>query len=122
MEAISRAAKYIKAGGYISIGLGGVSSLLAIQQVCNGDSTAACEKVKFTEGGKFAGSTAAGYIGGEIGKYASGPVCLALGASTGIGGVVCVAAIIGAGAWVGTTIGERSGEYMGEKFYEINQP
>jgi hypothetical protein len=59
VEAISRAAKYIKAGGYISIGLRGVSSLLAIQQVCNGDSTAACEKVKFTEGGKFAGSTAA---------------------------------------------------------------
>lgn len=81
MEATSRAAKYMKAGGYIGIGLGGVSSVLAIQQVCNGDSGTACEKVKFTEGGKFAGSTAGGALGGGIAKYASGPICLALGAT-----------------------------------------
>jgi hypothetical protein len=52
VDATSRAAKYMKAGGYIGIGIGGVSSLLAIQQVCSGDSGAACEKIKFTEGGK----------------------------------------------------------------------
>ena len=121
VEATSRAAKYMKAGGYIGIGLGGVSSLLAIQQVCNGDSGAACERVNFTESGKFAGATTGGYIGGEIGKYGSAPICVALGVSTGIGGVVCAAALIGAGAWVGATVGERGGEYMGEIIYEINQ-
>ncbi|SDS04782.1 hypothetical protein SAMN04490205_1292 [Pseudomonas trivialis] len=121
VEAVSRATKYMKAGGYIGIGLGGGASLLAVQQICNGESGAACEKVKFTESGKFAGATTGGYIGGEIGKYVSAPICVALGVSTGIGGVVCVAAIIGAGAWVGTTVGEREGEYMGEIIYEINQ-
>ncbi|WP_331713957.1 hypothetical protein [Pseudomonas libanensis] len=95
--------------------------MLAIQQVCNGDSGAACKKVKFTEAGKFAGSTSGGYVGGEIGKYASGPICLALGVSTGVGGVACLATIIGAGAWIGTNVGERGGEYMGEKIHEINQ-
>ena len=38
VEATSRAAKYMKAGGYIGIGIGGVYSLQAIQEVCSGDS------------------------------------------------------------------------------------
>ncbi|OKA29351.1 hypothetical protein BOH74_00865 [Pseudomonas versuta] len=109
-------------GGYIGIGIGGVSSLLAIQQVCNGDSGAACEKVKFTEGGKFSLSTAVGAAGGSISQLASGPICLALGVSTGIGGVVCVAAIVGTGAWVATTFGNMAGEYVGEIIYEGIQP
>ncbi len=123
VEAVSRAAKYMKAGGYIGIGLGGVSSLLAIQQVCNGDSAAACEKVKFTEGGKFVGSTGGGVAGGSAGAFAGGPICLAIGAATGgIGGVVCVAALVGTGAWVGTTVGGRAGEAIGEKIYQVTQP
>ncbi|MNO96761.1 hypothetical protein D3C76_884450 [compost metagenome] len=109
-------------GGYIGIGIGGVSSLLAIQEVCVGDSGTACEKVRFTEGGKFAGSTVGGIIGGEIGKYTSGPVCLALGFSTGVGGVICVATVIGVGAWVGTTRGAQRGEVIGETLYEAAQP
>ena len=122
VDATSRAAKYMKTGGYIGIGIGGVSSLLAIQQVCNGDSGAACEKVKFTEGGKFAGATALGALGGEMGKLAGVPICLALGVSTGIGGVVCVAVIVGTGAWVGTKVGEMGGEAIGEKIYQVIQP
>jgi uncharacterized Zn-binding protein involved in type VI secretion len=123
VEATSRATKYMKTGGYIGIGLGGVSSLLAIQQVCNGDSGAACEKVKFTEGGKFAGAALGGTWGGVMGQVASGPICLALGVATGgIGGVVCVGALVGTGAWMGTTYGEMGGDYMGEKIYEVSQP
>jgi hypothetical protein len=109
-------------GGYIGIGIGGISSLLAVQEVCVGDSGAACEKIKFTEGGKFAGSTAGGIFGGEIGTYASGPICLALGVSTGVGGVVCVATVIGIGAWVGTTGGGVAGEFIGGKLYGGSPP
>ncbi|RMP61751.1 hypothetical protein ALQ18_00319 [Pseudomonas marginalis pv. marginalis] len=122
VEATSRAAKYMKAGGYIGIGIGGVSSLLAIEQVCSGGSGAACEKVKFTEGGKFGLSTAAGAASGWASGLAGGPLCVALGITTGIGGVVCVATIVGAGAWVGTTVGGTTGEYIGEKVYEVTQP
>lgn len=120
---MSRATKYMKAGGYIGIGLGGVSSLLAIEQVCSDDPGAACEKIKFTEGGKFTGSTFAGTLGGAIAGSASGPVCVGIGAVTGgLGGVVCVAARVGTGAWAGTTVGGKAGETIGEKLYEVTQP
>ena len=121
VEAVSRATKYMKAGGYIGIGLGGVSSLLAIEQVCKGDSGETCEKVKFTESGKFGLSTAFGALAGWGSGLASGPICLALGASTGIGGVVCVAAVVGTGAWIGTAGGGAAGEVIGEKIYEVIQ-
>jgi uncharacterized Zn-binding protein involved in type VI secretion len=123
VDAVSRAAKYMKAGGYIGIGIGGVSSLMAIEQVCSKDPGAACEKVKLTEGGKFAFSTAFGVAGGALASSASGSICLAIGVATGgIGGIACVAAIVGTGAWVGTTVGGMGGEYIGEKIYEATQP
>ena len=123
VEATSRATRYMKAGGYIAIGIGGVSSLTAIEQVCNGESGPACEKVKFTEGGKFGLSTALGVAGGAMASSASGPICLAIGVATGgIGGVVCIAAIVGTGAWMGTTVGSMTGEAIGEKIYEMTQP
>jgi len=122
VKAVSRATKYMKAGGYIGIGLGGVSSLLAIEQVCNADSGAACERVKFTEGGKFGGATFFGLGAGALAGATGGSMCLALGVTTGIGGVVCVAALVGAGAWAGTTYGGQGGEYVGEKIYEAIQP
>lgn len=42
--------------------------------------------------------------------------------STGIGGVVCVAAIVGVGALGGTTVGSKGGELAGEILYEKNWP
>ncbi|MDZ5435118.1 hypothetical protein T3H00_20950 [Pseudomonas fluorescens] len=122
VNAISRAAKYMSAGGYIGIGIGGVSSLLAVQEVCAGDSGAACEKVKFTEGGKFGGSTLGGMWGGVGVPWVGQPVCLALAASTAVGGVICTAALVGIGAWVGSEVGGIGGEFMGEKLYEAIQP
>ena len=123
VESVSRATKYMKAGGYIGIGLGGVSSLLAVQQVCNGDSAQACKRIKFTEAGKFGLSTALGVFSGWAAGAASAPVCLGIGVATGgIGGVVCVAALVGAGAWAGTTAGGIGGEYIGEMIYEATQP
>ncbi|WP_339503646.1 PAAR domain-containing protein [Pseudomonas sp. RL_105y_Pfl2_101] len=122
VESTSRAAKYMQMGGYIGIGIGGVSSLLAVQDVCNGGSEAACERIKFTEGGKFGLSTVGGAWGGNLGLSASGPLCLALGASTGIGGVICVAAVVGVGAWAGTAVGSMGGEKIGDVMYEIALP
>ena len=122
VESISRAAKYMQMGGYVGIGIGGVSSVLAVQEVCNGGSEAACEKVKFTEGGKFGLSTFGGAWGGSIGLSASGPLCLVLGVSTGIGGVICVAAVVGVGAWAGTAAGSMGDEKIGDVMYEMALP
>ncbi|MFW9270378.1 PAAR domain-containing protein [Pseudomonas sp. NR3] len=122
VEATSRAAKYMKSGGYIGIGIGGVSSLLAVQEVCKVGSEAACERVRFTEGGKFAGSTIGGWAGGTGASLASGSICLVLGVTTGIGGVLCVAAVVGTGAWAGTALGGMGGEIGGEILYEKTLP
>ncbi|MBJ2347573.1 MULTISPECIES: PAAR domain-containing protein [Pseudomonas] len=118
VEATSRAAKYMQMGGYVGIGIGGVSSVLAVQAVCNGGSEEACERVRFTEGGKFVGSAVGGWIGGVGASAASGSVCLLLGVTTGIGGVLCVGAVVAAGAWGGTTLGAMGGEGIGEVLYE----
>ncbi|WP_256585788.1 MULTISPECIES: hypothetical protein [unclassified Pseudomonas] len=122
VDATSRAAKYMQAGGYIGIGIGGVSSLLAIQEVYVGDSGTACEKVKFTEGGKFVGSTIGGIAGGAGAPLISGTICLALGVTTVIGGVICGGALVGISAWVGTEAGSMGGEFIGEKIFEVTQP
>lgn len=122
VDATSRAAKYMQAGGYIAIGVGLVSSVVAIHQVCNGDGGEACRKARFIEGGKFGGATFGGAVGGMAGNAAAGSVCIALGASTGVGGVICVAAVIGTASWTGTKFGEWGGEMVGEALYERTLP
>jgi uncharacterized Zn-binding protein involved in type VI secretion len=120
VEATSRAAKYMQMGGLIGIGIGGVSSVLAVQAVCNGGSEAACEKVRFTEGGKFVGATFGGALAGKIVQSASGPICAALSASPP--GILCIGAIMVTGAWAGATLGEMGGEEIGEVLYERTLP
>ncbi|MGJ7516350.1 PAAR domain-containing protein [Pseudomonas baetica] len=117
VDATSRAAKYMQTGGYIGIGLGAVSSLLAIQEVCNGGSQEACEKIWFTEGGKFVGSTVGGSLGAYFGQTVSKSACMAL-KLTPVGGVICVLIGTGGGAWTGATVGGDRGERIGELLYE----
>lgn len=122
VEAMSRAAKYMQAGGYIGIGIGGVSSLLETQEVCNSGTEEECRKVRYKAAGKFALSSGLGYVAGDVGFVLSGPVCAALGATTGIGGVACVAALVGVSSFAGTAIGNVGGEFIGEKLYEVTLP
>jgi len=122
VNAVSRAVKYMQAGGYVGIGLGGVSSLLSIRAVCTDDlSSRACERVRLTEGGKFIGSTVAGIRGASLGLQASGSACVALGIAGGIGGVACTAALVGVGAWAGATGGGLVGEHLGDVVYGLTR-
>lgn len=75
------------------------------------------------EGGKFVGTTAIGAAAGWAGGVAAFPICVAIGVSTaGLGGVVCVAAIVGTSAWVGAAAGSAAGEEIGEILYEKTLP
>lgn len=129
VKAISRAAKYMKAGGYIGIGLGGVASGLAIQEVCSATpNSAECKKIRFTEGGKFIGAAAGGAAGG-LGGLLAAKICLGMAALTapagGSGGLVCgIVAVVGAGigAWAGGEGGGAVGESIGEALYETALP
>ncbi|OLF56157.1 hypothetical protein BTN82_04545 [Pseudomonas chlororaphis] len=123
IKSTSRAAKYMQAGGYVGIALGGVSSVLKVQEVCQaGSGDESCRKVMFTETGKFAGSTAGGILGTETAMAGSRLICAALGASTAIGGVICVATLVGVGTSLGTDSGDVLGQRVGEIIYESAQP
>ena len=60
--------------------------------------------------------------GGAGAPLVGGSICLALAATTAIGGVVCSAALVGVGAWGGAELGSMGGEYVGEKIFEAKQP
>ncbi|WP_262387502.1 hypothetical protein [Pseudomonas chlororaphis] len=123
VNTVSRAAKYMQMGGYIGIAIGGVSSALRIQEVCQaGSGDESCRKVMFTETGKFAGTTVGGIFGTEAGMAGSRFICAALGASTAIGGVLCVATLVGVGTSLGADSGDVVGERIGEIIYEGTQP
>lgn len=130
VNAITRAAKYMKAGGYIGIGLGGLSSALAVQEVCSADpESPACKKVKIIQGGRFAGSVTGGIFGGGAAGWVAANVCLGLTAVTapaaGSGGLVCVIVTTGAvglGAWSGGEAGANAGELIGEIIHEKTSP
>lgn len=114
---LAKMAKYLKAGGYIGITVGGTSSALKIAEVCHAGNTKSCQKIKVTEAGNFSGGLIGGWIGGKIGGKVATKVCWKAGA----GGLVCGVVITGAGALAGSLIGMRSGEKLGEVIFEAFQ-
>lgn len=127
VNSISSAAKYMKAGGYVGIFLGGVAGGLRIMDVCNAaPDSSECKRIKFTEGGKFTGSVVGGIAGGAGGGFLAGKVCFGIGAVTGgSGGVVCGVIVVvgtGIGAWLGGVGVGNAGESVGEAIYETTLP
>lgn len=119
MEQIAKAAKYLQYGGYIGIGLGGASSALKVQEVCRAGETQACQKIRFTETGSFAGGVGGGTLIGGLGSLASPYICGAIGlASGGFGSVVCGLVVVGGASFAGGAGGGWAGELAGEKIYE----
>ncbi|MNY07142.1 hypothetical protein D3C86_1399300 [compost metagenome] len=123
MEQIAKAAKYLKYGGYLGVGLGGLSSYAKVQEVCRAGETEECRKIRFTETGSFFGGIAGGSALGAVAGAGASTLCAAFGITTaGIGGVVCVLVVVGAGSYVGSTGGEKSGGMMGDVLYDWMQP
>ncbi|WP_206736619.1 hypothetical protein [Pseudomonas protegens] len=123
MQGVARAAKYVKYGGWMGIGLGGGASYMKVQEVCTAGDLEACERVRLTEGGGFLGAVGgsavvAGYLSGGT----AGAVCVALGVPTGgIATVVCGLAVVGAGSYAGGAAIGALGEQTGEVIYEMVQ-
>jgi len=117
---VSRAAKIVKYGGWVGTAIGGGASYMKVQDVCTAGNVEACEKVKFTESGSFAGGVIGGAVVGSIltGSTA-GAICLALGVPTaGTGTLVCGLVVVGVGSLAaGAAIG-KVGEQVGEIIYE----
>ena len=112
LKAVTRAAKYVKYGGWIGTTLGAGASVMKVQDVCAAGDIEACERIKYTETGAFVGGLAGGAAAGALwGAGSAGSICLALGAPTaGTGTVICAVIVVGGAALVLGAVGEKGGE------------
>ena len=120
IDAVSKAAKYVKYGGWVGTAVGGGASAIKVQGVCAEGNVEACEKVKFTEAGGFLGGIVGGVaIGLALSAPAVSSLCIALSIPTGgTAGLVCGVVIVGAGSYAGGSAGGIFGESAGEIVYE----
>ena len=88
--------------------------------MCSAGNSEACERVKFTEAGSFAG----GVVGGSVaGIVLSAPIvsglCVGLGFATGgVSTLICGVVVVGASSFSAGLGGEKVGEKLAEKIYE----
>lgn len=121
INGVSKAAKYIKYGGWVATGIGGGASYMKVQEVCAAGNTEACKKIRFTETGGFIGNVAGGLAAGTVMKATPiGPLCAAI-AKSPPGVLICGILVVGAGSFSAGYIGADFGEEAGEAVFEINQ-
>ncbi|SDK77041.1 Zn-binding Pro-Ala-Ala-Arg (PAAR) domain-containing protein, incolved in TypeVI secretion [Modicisalibacter muralis] len=119
IDGVARAAKYIKAGGWIGVGLGGVASYARVQEACTTGREDQCGRVKYTEAGKFIGGVGGGALATAGATYFAGTVCTAIGfATAGVGGIICGLVVVGGAGVVGGIVGSSRGEDAGELIYK----
>ncbi|BAV74390.1 PAAR domain-containing protein [Pseudomonas chlororaphis subsp. aurantiaca] len=123
MQGVAKAAKYVKYGGWMGVGLGGGASYMKVQDVCAVGNVEDCERVRFTETGSFFGNVVGSALAGTAltGSTATA-ICVSLGVSSmGAGALVCGLVVVGVGSFAGGALGSVAGEIGGRKIYEINQ-
>lgn len=119
IQAVTKASRYVKYGGWIGTAVGGSASAVRVQDVCANGSIEACEKVKFTETGSFLGGVGAGIVAGALVSLTASTICVGVGLPTGgLGTALCAALLAGVGNYAGGTLGEKGGEQVAEKVYE----
>ncbi|MBC2688451.1 PAAR domain-containing protein [Pseudomonas kielensis] len=120
LEGVARASKYVQYGGWLGTAVGGGASAAKVQDVCAAGNSEACRRIRLTESGSFTVGVAAGMATGRIlTAPVVGGLCVALGVPTGgFLTLACSIVAVGAGSYAGGTLGEMSGEFIGEAIYE----
>ena len=110
----------LKYGGWLGTAVSGGASALKVQDVCAAGDSRACERVRFTESGSFAGEVAGGAVAGWVfAAPAVTAMCIALGVPTGgVGALACSVVVVGAGSYTTGKLGGKAGEVIGEIVYE----
>ena len=122
IDGVARAAKYMKAGGYLGIGLGASSAATKIYEACRSGREAECRQVKFIEGSKLSGNVLGGIIAGKLAPTIAPMTCAAIGVGTvGTGGVVCMLVVSGILAAQMGDSGSQAGEVVGDLLYEMSK-
>lgn len=119
MEGVAKAAKLLKHGTAVGVGLNILSSGLEVKEACSIGREDKCEKAMYVEGGKLALSVGLGMKGGELGSAAAISACVAVFTTPSLGWGALACGIIGgiAGGYAGGWTGEKLGEAAGEKLY-----
>lgn len=117
LDSAARAAKFLKAGGYVGIGLSFANTTNEVTHSCTVGRKEECPKVAVREYSKFGLSTIGSIGGGTAGAFAGTGGCIALGAisapAAGVGGFACAAI----GSLVAGYAGGKAGEAMGDLLF-----
>ncbi len=118
VSGVARAAKWMKSGTYIGIALDVSATGLSIHKACAAGREEQCRKAKYVEGASLVGSLGGSAVGGSLGSYAAGAVCMAVGLpSAGVGTLACVVVGAAAGGALGGALIGSGGEFVGEYIY-----
>ncbi|KAB8308312.1 hypothetical protein EH228_13575 [Erwinia endophytica] len=105
----AKAARFLKAGGYIGIGFAFAGTTNDVANACSKGREGECGKIAFKEYAKFTSGTFAGMAGGTLGASAGMGVCVAVGIVTaGAGGVACAAV----GSLVGGAVASSASDHL----------
>jgi hypothetical protein len=123
LEGVAKASKYVQYGGWLGTAIGGGASAMKVQDVCMAGNTEACERVRFTEAGSFAGGIIGGAVAGaRLSVETTGRLCIALGTTNGgLGTGICTVVAVATGALVGGAVGSGIGEWIGDRIYEATR-
>ncbi|EBR8158178.1 hypothetical protein DOA20_23900 [Salmonella enterica subsp. enterica serovar Newport] len=112
----SKAARFLKAGGWLAIGFAGANTTNEVYNACTVGREQSCSKVAVKKYSSFGASLAGGIYGGKYGAMAGAGVCVALGVATGgVGLLACSIVGAAAGGYVGSEIAGGATEYMMDK-------
>lgn len=114
----SKAARFLKAGGWLAIGFAGVNTTNEVYNACTVGREQSCAKVAVKKYSSFGASLAGGIYGGKYGAIAGAGVCVALGVATGgVGLLACSIVGAAAGGYVGGEMVGGATEYMMDKIW-----
>ncbi|MCX8967384.1 hypothetical protein EHW66_21185 [Erwinia psidii] len=100
----ARAARFLKAGGYIGIGFSFAGATNDVVNACTTGREDECGKIAVHKYSKFALGTAGGIAGGAYGGALMVGACAAIGIATvGVGGVACATVGSITGGYIGST-------------------
>ena len=110
----SKAARFLKAGGWLAIGFAGANTTNEVYNACTVGREQSCSKVAVKKYSSFGASLAGGIYGGKYGAMAGAGVCVATG---GVGLLACSIVGAAAGGYVGGEIAGGATEYMMDKIW-----
>lgn len=114
----SKAARFLKAGGWLAIGFAGANTTNEVYNACTVGREQSCSKVAVKKYSSFGASLGGGIYGGKYGAMAGAGVCVALGVATGgVGLLACSIVGAAAGGYVGGEIAGGATEYMMDKIW-----